>query len=469
MNLIEERNHCTMACHPSARSRFSASNQMSEKKNIFVVGLEDFNLALLREVRHAEQYEFHGLLDYETVTKDTSAEVENLLSAAFAELDGFPESIDAIVGYWDFPTVLMMPILRQRYGLRGPTLESVLRCEHKYWARVEQSRLGLDVVPPFALVDPFDEAAALEPPIPFPFWIKPIKAHSSKLGFRVGNQEDYGHAIKEIRAGIRYFAVNLDQIMKYAKLPPEIQAADGKHCIAEGIISAGRQCTLEGYVFEGVPEVYGIVDSIRGPNRSSFERYQYPSTLPRAVKRRMIDMAKRVITSTGLDDSPFNMEFYWQHRTDRIWLLETNARISKSHSPLFHMVEGVPHKEVMIDVALGRKPEYPLHAGRFRHAAKFMLRRYDCDSSDIVTAVPSEADLARIRQRFPGTEIRIHVSAGMRLEDLHFRDSYSHELAEIFVGADSQRKLLKTYREVAATLRFDIQRSSQGSDATTGT
>jgi biotin carboxylase len=183
----------------------------------------------------------------------------------------------------------------------------------------------------------------------------------------------------------------------------------------------------------------------------------------------MIDMAKRVITSTGLDDSPFNMEFYWQHRTDRIWLLETNARISKSHSPLFHMVEGVPHKEVMIDVALGRKPEYPLHAGRFRHAAKFMLRRYDCDSSDIVTAVPSEADLARIRQRFPGTEIRIHVSAGMRLEDLHFRDSYSHELAEIFVGADSQRKLLKTYREVAATLRFDIQRSSQGSDATTGT
>lgn len=431
---------------------------MPIRKNIFVVGLEDFHLALLREVRHSEQYEFHGLLDYETVTKDVNVEVDDLLREAFAELDAFPGSIDAIVGYWDFPTVLMMPILRRRYGLRGPTLESVLRCEHKYWARVEQSKLGLDVVPPFALVDPFDEAASREPPIPFPFWIKPVKAHSSKLGFRVRSRDDYRHAIEEIRAGIRYFAVNLNQIMKYAELPAEIQAADGRHCIAEGIISEGRQCTLEGYVFKGVPEVYGVVDSIRGPNRSSFERYQYPSTLPLGVKRRMIDIAKRVITSTGLDDSPFNMEFFWQRQTEKISLLQTNARISKSHSPIFYMVEGVPHKEVMIDVALGRKPEYPVGAGRFRHAAKFMLRRYDCDNADVVAAVPSEADLARIKQRFPSTEIRVHVSPGMSLGDLHFRDSYSYELAEIFVGADSQRKLMQAYREIAATLEFSIQR-----------
>jgi biotin carboxylase len=433
---------------------------MPERKNIFVVGLEDFNLALLREVRHAELYTFHSLLDYETVTRDVNVEVDALLREAFATLDAFSGSIDAIVGFWDFPTVLMMPILRRRYGLRGPSLESVLKCEHKYWARIEQSKLGIGVVPPFALVDPFDEAASRKPPLPFPFWIKPVKAHSSRLGFRVRNRDDYRHALEEIRAGIRYFAVNLRQIMKYAQLPAEIQAADGRHCIAEGIISSGRQCTLEGYVFEGVPEVYGIVDSIRGPNRSSFERYQYPSTLPPGVKRRMIDVAGRVVTSAGLDDSPFNMEFYWQRRTDRIWLLQTNARISKSHSPLFSMVEGVPHKEVMIDVALGRKPEYPLGAGRFRHAAKFMLRRYDCNDTDVITAIPSEAELTRIEERFPGARLRIHVSPGMRLGDLHFRDSYSHELAEVFVGANSQRGLMQTYREIAAKLRFGIRRHS---------
>jgi hypothetical protein len=421
------------------------------------LGLEDFNLALLRQVRHAEHYEFHGLLDYEAVTLDADVEVNVLLREAFSVLDAFSGSIDAIVGYWDFPTILMMPILRRRYGLRGPTLESVLRCEHKYWARLEQREIEPDVVPPFALVDPFAEAALREQPLPFPFWIKPIKAHSSKLGFRVGNFDDYRHAIAEIRGGIRYFATNLNQIMRYAELPPAIQAADGWHCIAEGMISTGRQCTLEGYVFQGVPEVYGIVDSIRGPNRSSFERYQYPSTLPAAIKHRMIGIAKRVIIAAGLDDSPFNMEFFWHRRSDKIWLLETNARISKSHSPLFRMVEGVPHKEVMIDVALGRKPEYPLGSGRFRHAAKFMLRRYDCDNADIIDVVPSESDLDRVKRSFPGTEIRIHVAPGMKLQDLHFRDSYSHEFAEVFVGANSQRKLMQAYRDIAKILRFRVR------------
>ena len=66
-----------------------------------------------------------------------------------------------------------------------------------------------------------------------------------------------------------------------------------------------------------------------------------------------------MIARAGLDDTPFNMEFFFHERRDAISLLEVNARISKSHSPLFDKVEGVPHKEVMLDVALGRKPDDP--------------------------------------------------------------------------------------------------------------
>ena len=425
-------------------------------KNIFVVGLEDFNLRLLHQVRHAEDYVFHCLLDYEAVTRDTDCEVNNLLIQAFDQLNAFGGTIDAIVGYWDFPTVLMMPILRRRYGLRGPTLESVLKCEHKYWARIEQKKVLPDIVPPFALVDPFAERVAEQPPLPFPFWIKPVKAHSSMLGFRVRDAHDYRVALEAIRTGIRPLAVNLNQIMGYAEVPNEIATADGWKCIAEGIISTGRQCTLEGYVFEGRPEVYGIVDSIRGPNRSSFERYQYPSTLPVSARRRMVEAAKRIIIQTGLDNSPFNMEFFWERHGDRIWVLEINARISKSHSPLFEKVESAPHKEVMIDVALGKQPEYPLGLGRFRHAAKFMLRRYDCDDADLVLEAPDEAELRTIEQDFPGAEIRLHIRPGMPLSELVYRDSYSHELAEIFIGANSQPALMGAYRDVIERLHIQI-------------
>lgn len=429
-------------------------------KNIFVIGLEDFNLRLLRKVRHAEDYTFHDLLGYEAVAKDLKCDVNTLLARAYETLDAFPGTIDAIVGYWDFPTILMMPIIRRRYGLRGPTLESVLKCEHKYWARVLHEKVLPEIVPPFALVDPFAQDAMARPPLPYPFWIKPVKAHSSKLGFRVRDADDYRAALEAIRAGIRHFAVNLNQIMEHADLPPDIASVNGWKCIAEGIISAGRQCTLEGYVFGGTPDVYGIVDSIRGPNRSSLERYQYPSTLPRTVQRRMIDAAKRLIAQTGLDNSPFNMEFFWNRRTDRIWVLETNARISKSHSPLFEKVEGVPHKEVMIDVALGKQPEYPLGQGRFRHAAKIMLRRYGCDDDHVVLSAPSLDEVRAIEGCFPGSKITLNVGKGMRMGDLHLHDSYSHELADIFVGANSQRSLMRTCRAIVDRLNIKIGEAS---------
>ena len=427
------------------------------KKNIFVVGLDAFNLRLLQAVRHAGDYAFFGLLDYGEIVGARRFDMAALLDKARGILRSFPGPIDAIVGYWDFPTILMMPILRQEFGLRGPTLESVLRCEHKYWSRIEQARVVPEHVPRFALVDPFDDRAADQLDLEFPFWIKPVKAHSSMLGYRVGNRRDLDHALAEIRNGIHHFAEPLDVIMSYADLPDEIAKVDGSKCIAEEIISAGRQCTLEGYAFEGDVEVYGIVDSIRGPNRSSLERYEYPSGLPDPVKDRMKALARRVIRFVGLDNSPFNMEFFYEAASDRIPLLEINARISKSHSPLFDKVEGVPHKEVMIDVALGRRPDYPARRGRFPCAAKFMPRLYGDHERAVVIDAPGADELRAIEAQFPGAEIQLHVHKGMRLADLNHRDPYSYELAAIFLGGDSRGGLLRDFEAIfrALNLRFE--------------
>lgn len=421
---------------------------MALRKNIFVVGLEPFNLRLLRAVRRSGDYAFHPLLSYEEIASAKRYDMEALLEKARRILRDFAEPVDAIVGYWDFPTILMMPILRREFGLRGPSLESVLRCEHKYWARLEQAKVVPDEVPGFQVVDPFDPRAAETIGLGYPFWIKPIKAHSSILGFRIGSREDLDHALAEIRRGIHRFAEPMDVIMGYADLPDEIRAVDGSKCIAEKIISDGRQCTLEGYAFEGEVEVYGIVDSIRGRNRSSLERYEYPSALPAPVQSRMIASAIRVIAGSGLDDSPFNIEFFFHENRDAISLLEVNARISKSHSPLFDKVEGVPHKEVMLDVALGRRPDYPARRGDFRCAAKFMPRLYGDHDDAIVRHVPEVDRLAEIEAAFPGSEIQLHVTEGMRLADCHHRDPYSYELAAIFMGAQSRRALRRDFKRL---------------------
>jgi len=160
-----------------------------------------------------------------------------------------------------------------------------------------------------------------------------------------------------------------------------------------------------------------------------------------------------VIRQVGYDDAPFNIEFYWEEDSDRIWLLEINCRISKSHAPLFQMVDGCYHHQVMIDLALGRKPAMPHREGRFRCAAKFMLRRQE-DAR--VVRVPTDAEIAAVEAAIPGVVIQVELSEGMRLSQLRYQDSYSYEVAVVFVGADDHEGLAAKYRQVLARLPLEF-------------
>jgi hypothetical protein len=113
--------------------------------NIFVVGLEPFNRALLKSIDPDERYAFINLLPYDVAVRPRSGRfnLRELLEAAeerLAEFGGPRRGADAIIAYWDFPSSVIAPILCHRHGLPGPSLESVAKCEHKYWSREEQSR-----------------------------------------------------------------------------------------------------------------------------------------------------------------------------------------------------------------------------------------------------------------------------------------------------------------------------------------
>lgn len=422
--------------------------------NVFVFGLDDFNLDQLRTL-DADAYRFHELFCHEDVKAGPEFPVERLLHGARQRLDAFAGPIDAIVGYWDFPVSTMLPLLRAPYDLPGPSFEAVLKCEHKYWSRLEQRRAVPELVPQFCEVDPFAEDAPERITVDFPFWIKPVKSASSYLGFKVRDRGDLEEALARIRAGIFRFANPFNYLLRHAELPPHIAAVDGNHCIVEQIISRGRQCTLEGWVQRGEIVIYGVVDSIRkGRHRSSFSRYQYPSRLPRRVQQRMIEATRRFIARIGYDDSPFNIEFYWDEERDAIRLLEVNARISKSHCPLFHKVDGAYHHQVMIDTALGRRPDFPHREGRYRMAAKFMWR---VTRDAVVRSAPSPERLDAICEDMEGVEVLLHVHEGMRLSELVDQDSYSYEIAVVFVGGDSQKDLVERYRRCRDALGLELE------------
>ncbi len=427
----------------------------SKTIDLFVLGLDDSNRRKLEAVDLEESLRFHPLLDLKGVTSTPDFDVHAALDEAEAQLRGFDGTVDGIIGYWDFPVSLMLPILAQRLGLKAPSVDSVITCEHKYYSRLVQRQVAPENVPRFQAVDPFDDAALDAIDIDYPYWIKPVKSFASHLGFRVGNRDDLNEAITEIRAGIGELGNAFSEFMDYADLPGRVEKVGGNHCIVEALIG-GRQCTLEGFVSNGEVEIYGIVDSLRFPNGSTFSRYQYPSSLPRPVRQRMIELARGVISETGLDHSAFNMEFFWDRRKDHVWILEINPRISESHGDVFEKVDGYPHHRIIVDLALGRKPRWETGKGEFGAAAKVFLRAFE-DAR--VKRVPTPDEIEELKSRHPGLEVKVLVEEGMHLSDLQDQeqDSYSYAYAVLFVGAGGAKRLRDRIAEIKDMLPLELE------------
>jgi biotin carboxylase len=434
------------------------------RRNVFVIGLDASNRELLERLPVADECRFHTLLDFSQLRGVDDFPIANLLGEGERRLDEFGESIDGICTCIDFPATEFAPLIGAKRGLPGPSLEGILACNHKYWSRVLQREGAPEAVPGFVAFDPYRDDPLHDIHLNYPFWIKPLNAFRSHLGFRINHPQDFHAALPAIREELPRLAQPLGTIMKYAHLPGEIAHAGAQIMLAEQILS-GRLCTAEGYVYQGEPHVYGIVDSIRVPNRSSFARYQYPSALPAGVQRRMKDVAYRVMRSVGLQDNPFNMELFYDTPRDTIRVLEINPRVSQSHAPLFELVDGTSHLQVMVDLALGRRPSEPfgpstssdadrrMRAGRYGAAAKFFLRAY---RDAVVEAVPTQEDIARLEAEAPGAVVHVLVEPGTRLSELADQDAYSYELAEVYLGARNARELQARWAFARESLPFGL-------------
>jgi len=429
-----------------------ASIKKNTPKNIFVLGLDDFNLKELEMVSEADRYNYQTLLTFDDIFGPDAPGIEKLLEQAREILDNYDKSIDAIIGYWDFPVTSMVPWLCELYNLPAPSFESVIKCEHKYWSRVEQSR-AVDEYPGFDGVDPFDANAIEKLTLKYPFWLKPIKATASQLGFLIRSREDFMNAQEIIQKKITGFSGPFNFLLSELSLPDDMKHIDGSYCIAEEIIK-GSQCTASGYVHNKKVTVYGIVDSVNYPDSSSFFRYEYPSTLPKKVRRHIAEDSKKVIGQIGLDNSTFNIEYFYDETFDRIWILEINPRMSQSHSYLYRKVDGETNFKIMIDLALGKIPQFPQEKGQFNCAAKFFLRRF---YDGKVKKVPAESEIEEIVRAFPGSRIHINVSEGNRLSELARQDSYSFDLAHLFLGAADHYELMDKYHRCREMLDFQFE------------
>lgn len=423
-------------------------DQRSDEATIAVLGADEANLELLRRMPGHERQTFVPVLT-DSEMQEGEVSIPDLLDRAGATLDERDQPVDAVIGFWDFPISTLVPLLAARHGLPGASLEAVVKCEHKYWSRLEQQRV-IEEYPRFGLVDLDDPR--LPDGLRYPVWLKPVKSYSSELAFHVADDRQFADAVAEIREGIGRLGRPFEWVLDQLDLPPEIAEVGGQACLAEEAMTGARAAT-EGYVHDGEVAVYGVLDSITYPERSSFLRHQYPSQLPDHVQKRLVEVSERVIAQVGLDWTTFSVEFFCDPESGDVSLLEINPRHSQSHAQLFADVDGIANHHAMVQLALGRDPELPRGKGPYGISAKWYHRRF---SDGVLRRGPSPEEVARIEREIPGVRVTPVPREGQRLSELLGQDSYSFELTDVIVGAKDEAELVAKYERAVGALTYEF-------------
>lgn len=432
----------------------SGGKDVTQEKNIFVLGMNEANRRRLEKLPRIDNVALHTLLTYEGSHGARTYDAEAIYQRARERLKAFDRTVDGIIGFWDFPVSTILPMLCDEWNLTGPTLESVLRCEHKSWSRRLQAEVVPELTPRFQEVDPYDEDEIASIELGYPYWLKPIKSFAGHLGFRIDGAGDLERALARIQRGLPRFSEPFQWVLDHGDLPDEVSRRGARLCVAEELIG-GWQCTVEGVVLQGDVHVHGVIDSHTVPGMSVFDRFEYPSELPDEVKDRMREASAAIINRIGYDNRAFNIEYFWDESSGDIKLLEINPRISQSHSYLFHAVDGVSNHAVVVSAALGEVRPWPRGDGQHSVAGKFFIRSYLEDGR--VVRTPREEDLARVEALAPGAEVGILAREGDRLSDIPYQDSYSYKLAIVYLAADDRDQLHALREEAVAALPFEIE------------
>ena len=350
----------------------------------------------------------------------------------------------------DYPGCLVAAFIARELGLPGPAPESVLRCSHKYYARVAQRAAVPEATPRFALIDPSAlDAGSLD--LAFPLFVKPVKSWFSQYARRVDTFEQLQRFVRSpgVRAHLATFVRPFDQLL--ARCPGF--AFDGGYMLAEELLT-GQQVTLEGFVQGGAMQVVGIVDSVMYANTLSFKRFNYPSSVSDGVARRMTAIAERVMAHIGFDDGLFNMELFYDARTDALHIVEVNPRMCAQFADIMQSVNGVNTYEILVAIAAGRRAPASRRQASFCFATSLVFRRF---SDATVAAVPEEAGIEAIKAAFPMTLLTTSYQRGQRLSDVQYEfDGYSYRYAVANVAGASEASLERACSAIGLQLGFQF-------------
>lgn len=388
---------------------------------------------------------FEPRLYHDDSTEAQHFNMKDALESSLAELARF--EVNGVINAVDHPGSALAAIFARHLGLPGPDPEVVVRCQHKFYARIDQKRLVPSAVPDFALVAP-SGVGALPLPLPLPFFVKPVKGRFSAFATAITDLERWQNLKERPFLPPSGFRRGFNALLDWVGHRGE----SGDFLLAESMLR-GVQVTLDGYVFRGEPTILGITDSIMYPGTISFARFQYPSALPGSVQARMGRIAETYMKGIGFDNGMFNIEFFYNAETDEIHLIEMNPRLASGFADLYEKVDGCNLFEIAMDIATGTPPRFHRGAGKHAVSASFVWRVF---RDHFVHSVPGSDKIDAIVARFPDARVEISAEAGKRLSH-KLQDTASFRYCLLNLGAADEKSLFEMEAIGRVMLPFDME------------
>lgn len=344
-------------------------------------------------------------------------------------------------------------IIAERLALPGPNTQSVLLCQHKYYARRAQQECIPEATPQFWLMDKAKQTDGAGP-VNFPCFVKPVKGTFSIMAKEVASLEELEEhttlsMFERLIWHIRLYPFNrlLSRYTDFDK--------NGNYFLGEQVLT-GHQVSVDGYGFNGAINIHGIVDAHWYAGTNSFKRFVYPSRLSAEVQARMREIARTIMTRIKFDNGLFNIEMFYNAEQDSISVIEINPRLCGQFADLFEKVDGTNLYDVLLAIATGNQPVLLKDRGHHRIAASFVLRAFN---GERIVRLPTPADIERVKQLFPDLRIHMYCKEGeklsVQLRQLH--DNNSVRIAIINIGGKDRQDLMARFRQVMRELRFKLE------------
>jgi hypothetical protein len=355
---------------------------------------------------------------------------------------------------------LMGAVLAQRLHLPGNDPRAVIACHHKWESREIQRKTAPASVPGYCAFAYEDIHRGVQPEglsLPYPFFVKPLKATFSVLAREI---DSFG----TLREHMRFKPFEKHIIRRLIRPFNDISAqiapspVNAAWLIGEQIVR-GHQLNVDGYVFNGQAQIVGVVDEWMMPNAAgtaqAFSRFEYPSCLPADAQARAKALVAKVVLAHGFTHGFFNLELFWHKdragQDNEFTLIEINPRLAAQMADFYAHVDGLDLYAMELAMALGQDPHtVPRRAPRYGAAASVVWRSFDGTSCP---RPPSAQDRAWLARTLPDSQLHVFHKRGAQLQR-EIKWLGSHRWAIMNYGARDAAALRSLHAQVCARLQW---------------